>query len=230
MTHSDRIFKKTVERFLCHLERNLPEQAKQAIHSDPWERACIAAFWSGPIESAEKWRTILCSRSRGMANILENSLLHFAPRIFFRFFPLEQFVNEWPFMREYCPRAAFVRRGLYDMIWSLAVANSPFVPPLPQWFELSSEERTFLVFALKKQGQSEEEYSASTQLELAKIRVFLASLLEKNFLQGAFIDGSKRFFRKSAYITSQVPRPRKKITYVLKKDGKKRTLFTSSSY
>lgn len=224
------VFKKTVEKFLVHLERNLPPATRVALATAPWKTARIAAFWSAPIESAEQWRELLCSRNRGLAGVLENSLLYFQPRVFFKFFPLESFVYEWPYMRGYCPRAAFTRRGLYDLIWSLAAANSPFVPPLEAWFELKREERDLLVLVLGKQGKTAEEYTALFENKQDEPVVdTLTRLVAMRFLQRAFLNDAERYFRESAYIASQIPRPIRKVSYILK-DGTRRTIHTTASY
>jgi len=213
---------KPVENFLMRYGAFLPEYALKDFRTSTWESLVIIAFWSSPIATAAQWVKMLCRRNAGISGILESSLLFFHPIVFFRFFPLEVYVQEWPYMRGFCTREAFSRRGMYDMIWSLAAAASPFVPPLPAWFDLTDDERAFLLLVLNHMGKRTEHYSAPGEKEAGTL---LERLRETGFLDDA--DGC--WFRASAYAEYQVPRPIVSKKFRMK-DGFVRTFTNAQHY
>jgi hypothetical protein len=75
-------------------------------------------------------------------------------REFVYFYGKAAFVRDWPRLKAALPEDMARSSGMYDMAWSQLAGGSFNLRPVPQFDELASKQREFLVEAMRAPGSS----------------------------------------------------------------------------
>lgn len=189
-----------------------------------WNQFIVAILWSCPFMSREEWLPKITEDSFASVRWLEDALTYVNIRSFFNFFPHLLFAQRWPSMRLYCPQALFRRRCLFDMVWSILVSGTFWVPPLVSWFDLDSTQKRLIASVSAKMWRRKADLCRQFRDHDYKMT---EDLIEAGFLR----EYCGKIFTGIRHRTMQKPGPVRRIRYtVADKPSQVFYVTTKSSY
>ena len=165
-----------------------PRKKSAQLEAQAWESISKKVYWDRAV-SLDVWREQMPQAHR---SYLPQAVQRMRVREFIYFYGKEAFVRDWPRLKAALPEEVARGSGMYDITWSQLAGGSFNLRPVPQFYELASRQREFLVEAMRAPGSSIYQIAKRLSMQYRRAHDHAQALIALGIVRDKSLNDGKR--------------------------------------
>jgi hypothetical protein len=165
-----------------------PRNKSALLMAQAWETISKKVYWDRDVPLA-LWRERV---SEAHHSYLPEAVRRMPVREFIYFYGKDRFVLDWPRLRAALPPDIASRCGMYDIFWSQLAGGGLNLRPVPQFYELATRQREFLVEAMRVPGSSIYQIAKRLGMQYRRAHDHAQALIAQGIVRDKAIDSGLR--------------------------------------